>query len=314
MASRHLLNPLAPLGEPTPSSLDGVPDELERDLRAYGAILIQQAGVMCEAPQSVVSTAQVLFQRFWFVTSLKHFGIRDIGLGALFLSSKLEESPLQIRAIINAYHYLQEYSTYINSPTTTSPSPPFRYTPMDYFATAFYDMKDALVVAEMQILKRLGFMTQVQGPYGVLVNYLQVLELVKEEEVVSRCWGFLNDLMQTPYPALYPPTLLATVAIYLSTRLCTPPIALPLSPVPWWELFDATEDDILDVSKGLLSLYKGWGGGLEPGKASEKVGESVWRRAKGLPVDKGGVRRLIIQAEAKSAAAVGNGERSAEGS
>lgn len=34
MASRHLLNPLAPLHQPTPSQLDGVPEELERDLRA----------------------------------------------------------------------------------------------------------------------------------------------------------------------------------------------------------------------------------------------------------------------------------------
>ena len=30
----------------------------------------------CTRPQVVMATAQVLFQRFWFVTSLKHFGIR----------------------------------------------------------------------------------------------------------------------------------------------------------------------------------------------------------------------------------------------
>lgn len=77
--SRHLLNPLAPLDEPTPSALDGVPARLERDLRACessasaqrtahraallpsfsgtdfvwayadGALLIQQAGVMLKA-------------------------------------------------------------------------------------------------------------------------------------------------------------------------------------------------------------------------------------------------------------------------
>lgn len=31
--------------------------------------------VACSS-QVVMATAQVLFQRFWFVTSLKHFGIR----------------------------------------------------------------------------------------------------------------------------------------------------------------------------------------------------------------------------------------------
>ena len=90
-----MLNPLASTAEATPSSLDGVPASLERDLRAYGALLIQQAGILLKAsvlsprlaslrtdleptrrPQVVMSTAQVLFQRFFFVTSLKDFGIR----------------------------------------------------------------------------------------------------------------------------------------------------------------------------------------------------------------------------------------------
>lgn len=156
-----------------------------------------------------MATAQVLFQRFWSVTSLKHFGIRvssslvvfccllthlytsqDIGLGALFLSSKLEESPLRIRDLINVYSYLLSLIAHCS---TSAPSS-FKYTPMDYFATEFYDRKDALVIGEMQILKRLGFMTQCQLPYGHLVNYLQVLELASNEDVVGRCWGYLNDM------------------------------------------------------------------------------------------------------------------------
>lgn len=65
---------------------------------------------------------------------------------------------------------------------------------MDYFAIEFYDTKDALVIAEMQILKRLGFQTQCGLPYGHLVNYLQVLELTKNDKLVARAWGTLNDL------------------------------------------------------------------------------------------------------------------------
>lgn len=65
---------------------------------------------------------------------------------------------------------------------------------MDYFATEFYDLKDALVIAEMQILKRLGFQTQCSLPYGYLVNYAQVLELTKHEDVVSKAWGYVNDM------------------------------------------------------------------------------------------------------------------------
>ncbi|GAA5879621.1 hypothetical protein JCM8547_003550 [Rhodosporidiobolus lusitaniae] len=304
MASRHLLNPLAPLHQPSPSSLDAVPAELERDLRAYGSLLIQQAGEMVKAPQVVMATAQVLFQRFWFVTSLKHFGIVDVGMGALFLSSKLEESPLRIRDIINSFHYLSSLVSYCSSPPYPPPSSYTAYAPMDYFATEFYDMKDALVIAEMQILKRLGFQTQCGLPYGHLVNYLQVLELAGEKELVRRCWGFCNDMLQTPAPALYPQSTLALAAIYLSTRLSSPPIALPLEPARWWTLFNATEEDLVDISTMLLSLYCHWGSSLDGVEKGEKEeGErngflggrkvTVWRRAKRLPTTKSAVREAL---------------------
>ncbi|ORY57404.1 cyclin-like protein, partial [Leucosporidium creatinivorum] len=291
------LNPLAPLGQPTPSQRDGVPEELERDLRAYGALLIQQAGVMLKAPQVVMATAQVLFQRFWFVTSMKHFGIKDIGLAALFLASKLEESPLRIRDLINCYSYLLELVSHCSKAPYPPPTSFTSYVPMDYFANEFYDTKEALVIAEMQILKRLAFQTQCGLPYGHLVNYLKVLELTDDDEFVARCWGYVNDMLQTPAPALYPQTSLAIAAIYLSTRVNSPPIALPLSPVPWWTLFDTTEDEILDVCGMLLKLYQDWGKELTG--TGEKMG--VWRKAAGLPIDKKGVRERI------EGAAHGNG-------
>ncbi|CEQ40805.1 SPOSA6832_02454 [Sporobolomyces salmonicolor] len=296
MASRHLLNPLAPLGQPTPSALDGVPPDMERELRAYGALLIQQAGVMLKAPQVVMATAQVLFQRFWFVTSMKHFGIRDIGMGALFLSSKLEESPLRLRDIINAYSYLSSLSQHCSTPPYPPAASFTSYIPMDYFATEFYDLKDATVIAEMQILKRLGFQTQCGLPYGHLVNYLQVLELAGDSELVRRCWGFCNDMLQTPAPALYPQSTLALTAIYLATRLSTPAIALPLTPAPWWTLFDATEQELVDVGGMLLSLYRDWGSEiLDAGRevGEKEAGESVWKRAGRIPVTKKGVREAL---------------------
>lgn len=83
------------------------------------------------------------------------------------------------------------------SPSQPSePVPPFCYSPPAYFAQSFYDTKDALVIAEMQILKRLGFNVQVNLPYATAVNYLQVLGLADSEqwpEAPQRAWGYLND-------------------------------------------------------------------------------------------------------------------------
>lgn len=68
----------------------------------------------------------------------------------------------------------------------------------------------------------------------------------------------IETRMQTASPALYPETTLALTSIYLSTRLAVPPISLPLDPVPWWELFDAKEEEIVNVAKMLAEVYQDW--------------------------------------------------------
>lgn len=111
--------------------------------------------------------------------------------------------------------------------------------------------------------------------------------------------------LQTPVPALYPQSTLAISAIYLSTRLHSPPIALPLTPVPWWSLFDTTEEEILDVCTTLLKLYQDWGKDLT-GNA-EKV--TVWRKAGSLPTDKKGVREKIEAAGQRNGHRRSNGDK-----
>lgn len=103
-----------------------------------------------------------------------------------------------MRDLINVYDLLlQRASHTITITTSTSssstPAPDFKYAPMSYFGNTFYDLKDALVVSEMQILKRLGFNVHVTLPYGTLVNYMRLLGLTSREDAVSKAWGYLND-------------------------------------------------------------------------------------------------------------------------
>ncbi|KAH8117248.1 cyclin-like protein [Phellopilus nigrolimitatus] len=259
------LYPLASLSqiERTPSGEDGIPADLEEDLRSFGCKLIQQAGMLLKQKQVAMATAQILFQRFWYVTSLKQFGIGDVGMGALYLASKLEECPIRMRDLINVYDLLLQRAAHERSaaakarlgPTAAAVLPDFKYTPMSYFAQAFYDLKDALVVVEMQILKRLGFNVHVVLPYGTLVNYLRVLGLVNREEVSQRAWGYLNDALQTPVYALYPVPTIVSAAILLTTRHLR--IPLPSKPPNcWWELFDAEWEDVWSVAGHIMRLYR----------------------------------------------------------
>lgn len=79
-------------------------------------------------------------------------------MGALYLASKLEECPIRIRDLINIFDLLlgrarhQLAHSIFSSSSKNVALPAFHYSPMQYFAQEFYDAKDAMVVAEMQIL------------------------------------------------------------------------------------------------------------------------------------------------------------------
>ncbi|KAJ7702340.1 cyclin-like protein [Mycena rosella] len=248
------LYPLATFAQTqrTPSREDGIPEDLEEDLRAYGCKLVHQAGILLKQKQVAVASAQILFHRFWFVTSMKQFGIGDIGMGALYLASKLEECPLRMRDLINVYDLLLQRAAHPLGPKAHAA---FAYAPMSYFGTTFYELKDALVVSEMQILKRLGFNVHVVLPYGTLINYLRVLGLTGEAAACTRAWGYLNDALQTPVYSLYPVPTIVSAAILLTTRHLQ--IPLPSEPPNcWWELFDAAWEDVWSVCGHIMRLYR----------------------------------------------------------
>ena len=124
-------------------------------------------------------------------------------MGALYLASKLEECPIRMRDLINVYDLLLRHTAHtLASRTSAAHNIEFKYIPMSYFGNTFYDLKDALVVAEMQILKRLGFNVHVVLPNGTLVNYLRLLGLTEREDVSSRAWGYLNDARVSSLPHL----------------------------------------------------------------------------------------------------------------
>nr|CDI54025.1 cyclin-like protein [Melanopsichium pennsylvanicum 4] len=191
-----LLNPLATRQqlEISPSMTDGLSYALEMELRALGCHIIQQAGMLLRLPQRTMAVAQVFYQRFWFTSSMCDFSAADIAMGALLLSTKLEETQISLRHMVNAFHFvhfhlnkhlvcqpggttahqIDEAGVSRSSPLGSA-SPPYHAPAYD--SAELSRLRDATVVSEMQILKRLGFDVQVTLPYALLVNYLQALGL-----------------------------------------------------------------------------------------------------------------------------------------
>ncbi|CEI97071.1 hypothetical protein RMCBS344292_11212 [Rhizopus microsporus] len=240
-----LHNPLASLEqlETTVSRKDGIPEDLEEDLRNYGAELIQSAGILLKLPQVAMATAQVLFQRFFYMASLKDFGIVEIGMGALFLSSKLEECVVRMTYLITVYDMLIRRAR--NESTEI---------PLDAFSQRGYELKNMVIAAEMQILRRLGFNVHVQLPYNLMVNYLRILGLEDDERVAKRAWNYLNDGLRTNIYATHEPPTIACACIWLACR--DEQIKLPCAVgQEWWLLFDVDFINFKNVAGHIKRLY-----------------------------------------------------------
>ncbi|ORZ16360.1 cyclin-like protein [Absidia repens] len=265
--SRVLQNPLASIDQLTcsPSKRDHIPEELEDDLRNFGAELIQCAGILLKLPQVAMASAQVLFQRFFFMASFKDFNIVEIGMGALFLAAKVEESAIRMTHLVTVYDHL------IRRAQHRSTSPPLdafsqqnksgthqhsHFIPLYYlyiFKRA-YEFKAMTIAAEMQLLKQLGFNVQVQLPYSLMINYLRILGLEDHESVPSRAWNYVNDSLRTIVHVAYSPEVTAVTSIWLSCR--DEQIKLPIDPGnEWWLLFDVKESDIKTVAEQIKKLY-----------------------------------------------------------
>ena len=80
--------------------------------------------------------------------------------------------------------------------------------------------------------------------------------MMREFLAHSSYW-FLTSLhsLQTPVYAIYPFAVVATACIFLTCRQLEVP--LPSDPAnPWWELFDATLEDVTSISGYILRLYR----------------------------------------------------------
>ncbi|KAJ3125541.1 Cyclin-L1 [Nowakowskiella sp. JEL0407] len=222
----------------TPSKAAGIDNKLETELRVLGCHIISACGILLRLPQSVIASSQILFQRFYYVTSLLDFGIQDIALACIFLSSKVEDNQRRIRDILLVYECvlvtILDRQNLIND------------------GNKYNQVKDAIYVAEINILAKLGFNVHVQLPHAFMINYLKALELDGDKIVCQMAWNYLNDSVRTSVHVSYQPYTVACAAIYLSCQVND--ISLPENP-PWWGVFDVSFEDLSTVAEKMRELY-----------------------------------------------------------
>ena len=106
---------------------------------------------------------------------------------------------------------------------------------------------------ESQLLRQLGFNCHVEDPQIFLLCFAKFLEL--DQEMVQCSWDYLLDSMRLSIHCYYPANVVVAACIYMSFRKQNR--RMPKCNPPWWDLFDISEGDLIDVCRAIMGLYNG---------------------------------------------------------
>ncbi|KAJ6219184.1 hypothetical protein RDWZM_004996 [Blomia tropicalis] len=236
-----LENPILPneMIENTPSSLDGLDQETEHDLRITGCKLIQISGVLLRLPQVAMATGQVLFQRYYYSKSFVRFPMEYTAMACVVLASKIEEAPRRIRDVINVFHNMKQ----IRLGQTPVPMS---------LNDSYVNLKNQVIKGERRILKELGFCVHVKHPHKYIITVAEILGNSKNAQLIQAAWSYMNDSLHSNVFVRFPPETIACACIHLSARVLKVP--LPTSP-PWYMVFGVDTETIDNVCTTILELY-----------------------------------------------------------
>ncbi|SLM38116.1 Cyclin-like [Lasallia pustulata] len=299
----------------TPSALDGLAPEKERDNRGKGVNFILQVGIMLQLPQITLATASVFLHRFFMRHSMVDVPGRPglhyyaIAATSLFLASKVEENCRKMKELVVACVRVAQ-----KNPNKV----------VDEQDKEYWRWKDTILQYEDLLLEANCFDLSLEPPYKTLFEFLLFFGEENHKRLRNAAWAFVNDSCLTMLCLLFPSRTIAASALYAAAKHCGVSFADDQHGRPWWEAVGVELKNIRRAINYMADIYENspLRGGVEgniyertPEDGDEMVAKTRATRSKdeGTPVDAG----LLDQVTARSVRSdtgneIGHGKRERE--
>ncbi|KAF8245306.1 cyclin-like protein [Wilcoxina mikolae CBS 423.85] len=223
----------------TPSVLDGISPETEREQRSKGCNFITQLGIQLKLPQLTLATASTYLHRFYMQNSLKKYHYYETAATSLFLATKVEENMRKFGEIVAACVRAAQKNLKLEVHRDDK---------------EFWRWKDCILNKEEFLLESICFDVTVEVPYNHLLNYTNLLG-VQTRALIRTAWTFLNDATLTMLCILYPPRTIAAAALYCAAKHCN--VEFPdQDEKPWWEIIGVKIMDIKKCCNYMALVYE----------------------------------------------------------
>ena len=222
----------------TPSILDGMPPEKERENRSKGVNFILQVGIMLKLPQMTLATASVFLHRFYMRHSMQDLpgrpGLHYYSMAAtsLFLATKVEETCRKMKELVIACVRVAQ-----KDPNKM----------VDEQDKEYWRWRDNILQYEDLLLEAICFDLSLEPPYKTLFEFLLFFGEENNKRLRNAAWAFVNDSCLTMLCLFLPSRTIAAGALYAAAKHCD--VAFPDDERgrPWWEIIAV---DLGDIRKG----------------------------------------------------------------
>ncbi|KAG0131157.1 cyclin-like protein [Tuber indicum] len=222
----------------TPSVLDGISPELEREQRGKGCNFILQMGIQLKLPQLTLATASVFLHRFYMQNSLKKHHYYETAATALFVATKVEENMRKFGELVAACVRAAQKNHALEVHRDDK---------------EFWKWKDCILTKEDYLLESICFDLSVEAPYNLLLQYTNKLG-VQTRQLIRTAWTFINDSTLTMLCLLYPSKTIAAAALYCAAKHCG--IEFPdQDGKAWWDVIGVSIKDIKRACNYMAMVY-----------------------------------------------------------
>jgi hypothetical protein len=192
---------------------------------------IQKTSSLLRYPLQTSSTACVLFHQFSRSAVFADLDDSASAMACLFLGGKIEETPKKIGEVIGAF----TESWRGESVTEQSPE--------------YLSLLNEVLIAETHLLQASGFHFHFTHPYLLVIHLAKAFQWPRD--VARKAFDFVSDSFLAPLCLSSSPQLIAASALYLASKVDQ----IPDASVEWWTLFGFRLDEIVGISKEIISLY-----------------------------------------------------------
>ncbi|KAL8887148.1 MAG: hypothetical protein Q9215_005245 [Flavoplaca cf. flavocitrina] len=231
----------------TPSILDGLSSEKERENRGKGVNFIFQVGIMLKLPQVILATASVLLHRFFVRHSMVEapgrpaYHYYSMAATSIFLATKIEEDCRKMKELVVAcVRVAQKDSRKL----------------VDEQDKEYWRWKDNILHNEDVLLEALCFDLTLEPPYKVLVEYLDRFGKSDHRRLRNSAWAFINDSCMTTLCLQFSSRAIAASALYAAAKHCHTEIFDDNAGRPWWQVIGIDIKTIKQACNTLAAVYE----------------------------------------------------------